>query len=408
MAEQTFDVVIVGAGPAGASCAIKLANSGLKVALLDKATFPRDKTCGDALSVDVINQLSMLSGALAKDFETLENKIPSYGVKIFSPDHNYIDIPFIYKGVKSCGYISPRMNFDNLLFQHVRLNSNIHIYENCTVTQIVVKDDKAELQTSQGNFTAEIVVGADGAHSVVSKYLGDIKVEKEHYSAGLRVYYEGVTSFHEENFIELHFFKKILPGYLWVFPLADNKANVGIGMLSSTVSKKKVNLKEVLQNLLQTHPHLKERFANAKPLETIKGYGLPLGSKKRNISGKRFLLTGDAAALIDPFSGEGIANAIRSGRVAAEHIITCFNEKNFSAAVNKRYDKEIYRRMWKEFTISRTLQHVVTYPVLFNFVIKKARQSKYLQKFLIEALANADKKKKILWKPSFYFRMFFK
>ncbi len=408
MSEKVFDVVIVGAGPAGSSCAIKLANSGLKVALLDKASFPRDKTCGDALSVDVVNQLPMLSENLASAFNKMQDKIASYGVKIFSPDHNHIDIPFIYKGSKSHGYISTRMSFDNLLFSEAKQTNNVSVYENCTVSVIEVKDNKNIIQTTTGTFEAAIVVGADGAHSIVSKYLGDIKVEKNHYSAGLRVYYENVASFHEENFIELHFFKDILPGYLWIFPLADNKANVGIGMLSSTVSKKKVNLKETLTKLLQTHPHLVDRFKDAKALETIKGYGLPLGSKKRNLSGERFLLTGDAAALIDPFSGEGIANAIRSGRVAADHLIACFKEQNFSAAFNKAYDKEIYRRMWNEFKISRTLQNVVRYPRLFNFVIKKARQSKYLQKFLIEALAEVEKKKKILYRPAFYFRMLFK
>jgi len=407
MTDKNFDVIIVGAGPSGSATAIKLADSGLKVALLDKATFPRDKTCGDALSVDVINQLPMMSQKLVPAFAAMKNKIPSYGVKIFSPNHNHIDIPFIYKNEKSCGFISPRISFDNLLFQHAKSFPHIHVVENCNVSGVEVKNDKVTVQSNQGIFTGEIVIGADGAHSIVSRFLGDIKVEKQHYSAGLRVYYENVTSFHEDNYIELHFFKDILPGYLWIFPLADNKANIGIGMLSSTVSKKKVNLKETLTTLLKTHPHLVERFKDAKPLETIKGYGLPLGSKKRNLSGERFLLAGDAAALIDPFSGEGIANAIRSGRVSAEHILKCFKEKNFSAAFNKEYDKEIYRRMWNEFKISRTLQNLVRYPILFNFVIKKARQSKHLQKFLIEALANVEKKK-ILMRPSFYYRLLFK
>lgn len=408
MESKSFDVIIAGAGPAGSACAIKLAKSGLKVALLDKASFPRDKTCGDALSVDVINQLSMLSDELPAEFTELQNKIPSYGVKIFSPDHNHVDIPFIYKGKKSCGFISPRMSFDNLLFQQVKKYENIEVFENCNILSTEVTDERAIAKTSKGTFSAEMIVGADGAHSIVNKNLGKIEVDKKHYSAGLRVYYENVKQFHDENYIELHFFKDILPGYLWIFPLADNKANIGIGMLSSHVSKYKVNLKDTLTKLLKTHPHLAERFKDAKPLETIKGYGLPLGSKKRNISGERFLLTGDAAALIDPFSGEGIANAIRSGRVAAEHIENCFKANSFSAEFNKAYDREIYRRMWKEFKISRTLQNVVRYPVLFNFVIKKARLSKYLQTFLIEALANVEKKQKILFKPAFYYRMLFK
>ncbi|MEP7142117.1 MAG: geranylgeranyl reductase family protein [Ferruginibacter sp.] len=408
MSDKNFDVVIVGAGPSGAACAIKLADSGLKVALLDKAVFPRDKTCGDALSLDIINQLPMLSGALVAEFEAMENKLPSYGVKIFSPDHHHIDIPFIYKNEKRCGYISPRLNFDNLLFQHVKQYPAISIFENCAASSVAVKKDAVVIETNLGTFSAQMVIGADGAHSVVSKHLANIKVEKENYSAGLRIYYEGITSFHDENYIELYFFKDILPGYLWIFPLGGNKANVGIGMLSSMVSGRKINLKETLQHLLKTNPQIKARFEHAKPLETVKGYGLPLGSKKRLISGERFLLAGDAAALIDPFTGEGIGNAIRSGRVAAAHAIACFQQNNFSSAFNKAYDKEIYHRMWKEFKISKTLQRVVMYPRLFNFVVKKAKQSKYLQKFLEQSLANVVNTRKIFGKPGFYFRMLFK
>jgi geranylgeranyl reductase family protein len=408
MQAKQFDVIIIGGGPAGAACALKLAGSSLRVALIDKATFPRDKTCGDALSVDVINQLSMLPGNVAQRFSNLGNKIASYGVKIVSPNHMSVDIPFIHKQAKSHGYISPRIDFDNFLFQCIKEHESISVFESCNVLKVEQHAANITVHTSAGIFEAAIIVGADGAHSMVAKNLGDIKVQKQHYSAGLRVYYEGVTSFHKENFIELHFFKEILPGYLWIFPLADNKANVGIGIPSSVVSKNKINLKETLHQLITTHPTINERFKHAKPLETVKGYGLPLGSKKRNISGERFILCGDAAALIDPFTGEGIANAIRSGRVAAEHLVKCFEANNFSAAFNKAYDKEVYRRMWGEFKISRLLQKLVRYPWAFNFVIRRAQNSKYLQQFLIEALANVEKKKKILFKPAFYFRMLFK
>ena len=91
-----------------------------------------------------------------------------------------------------------------------------------------------------------MIGGADGAQSVVARQLGSFRPDREHYSAGLRVYYEGIASFQESNFIELHFFKDVLPGYLWIFPLPNNRANVGIGVLSSVVSKKKMNLKTVL------------------------------------------------------------------------------------------------------------------------------------------------------------------
>ena len=402
--KKKFDVLVVGAGPAGCACAFKLAHSGLQVAVLDKAIFPRDKICGDALSIDVINQLSLLSKDLAAAFISFSAKVPSYGVSIFSPDHQRLNIPFINKSKADCGYICTRSDFDNFLFQHLQKQPNISVFQNCQVNQVRQTPDMITVETNAGEFAAKIVVGADGAHSVIAKQLSQIKVDKEHYSAGLRVYYEGVTQMHPENFIELHFFQDILPGYLWIFPLPNNQANVGLGMLSSAVSARKLNLKEILERLLQTHPALAPRFKNAQALESVKGFGLPLGSKKRPLSGNRFLLAGDAAALVDPFSGEGIGNAIRSGRVAAEHIIKCFAQRDFSVKFNKAYDQEIYRRMWKELKISRALQMLCKYPRLFNFIIKKASRRNYLNQFLIEALANPEKKKS-LTNPLFYLRI---
>jgi flavin-dependent dehydrogenase len=175
-------------------------------------------------------------------------------------------------------------------------------------------------------------------------------------------------------------------------------------MLSSVVSRKKVNLKDTLTRLIKSHPELRERFKNAQPLETAKGYGLPLGSKKRALSGDRFLLTGDAASLIDPFSGEGIANAIRSGRIAAAHILKCFERKDFSKSFNEQYDQEIYRRMWNELKLSRALQQLCKYPWLFNFVVKKANQNKHAHQLLIDALSNVDKKKSLI-DPAFYYKL---
>ena len=169
---------------------------------------------------------------------------------------------------------------------------------------------------------------------------------------------------------------------------------------------RKMNLREVLDKLLSTDDRFKERFRSATALETIKGFGLPLGSKQRKLSGNRFLLTGDAASLIDPFSGEGIANAIRSGRIAASHIITAFQRQDFSASFNLEYDREIYRRMWKELKLSYGLQKLCRYPLLFNFIVKKANNSPYVRQFLIDSLADIQRKKSLL-RPGFYWRMLF-
>ncbi|UII24978.1 geranylgeranyl reductase family protein [Fulvivirga maritima] len=403
---HTYDVVIIGAGPAGCAAAIELGKAGKQIALIDKAHFPRDKTCGDALSVDVVNQLHKLSPALASDFTQFKTKTASYGVKIFAPNLKSVEIPFIHAGQPKCGYICPRYEFDNLLFQHVSKYPGVTIFENEKVNALDLKNGYYHIETAAGIIKTPLVIGADGAQSIVARKAALQQPDKKHHSAGLRVYYENVKGFTEDNKIELHFFKNILPGYLWIFPLPNGKANVGIGLLSSVISAKKINLRQELDQLIKQHPALKNRFENARPLETVKGFGLPLGSKKRRISGDHFLLTGDAAGLIDPFSGEGIANAIRSGRIAAEQSLKCIDKADYSAEFNKEYDQYLYSKIWNELRISYALLRLCNYPTLFNLVIKKANRNKEIHQFLVESLANVSVKKHLL-SPMFYFKLLF-
>jgi geranylgeranyl reductase family protein len=402
---EDYDVVIVGAGPAGCTCAYQLAGSGLKVALLEKENFPRDKTCGDALSTDVINQLYRIDPNLAQQFLDRVEKTASNGIRFFSPDNQCLDISL--NDARSSSFITKRLDFDNFFFEQVRHRSGIHVYTECNVEEIEALENEIMVTTTNRKIKSKVVVGADGANSVVTRKLTSHKVEKDHHSAGLRQYFQNVSGFHQNNFIELHFYEGILPGYFWIFPLPNNQANVGLAMLSSEVIKQKVNLKEKLNDIIQNHPVVSPRFKNAKPLESIKGFGLPLGSKKRACSGHRFLLTGDAAGLIDPFSGEGIGNAIRSGRIAAAHLKRAFEENRFDAKFNTLYDKEIYDKMWKELRISRSMQLLLKYPKLVNFVINKAIKSPSVRSLLASMLYDVAIKSKLL-KPSFYFKLIFK
>ena len=407
MEQKSYDIVIVGAGPSGCACAYQLSGSGLKIAIIDKDKFPRDKICGDALSADVINQFYRMDEKLASNFEKLTQKQPSNGVRFFAPNQQRLDIDFKNENHgEAAGYIVKRKDFDNFWFNQIKDLPDIDFFLEHKVEKVVSTDSEITISTDQLIFKAEIAIGADGAHSVLNKQLTNNKLEKDHYCAGLRQYYEGVTDFHPDNHIELHFYDDVLPGYFWIFPLRNGQANVGLGMLSSEVSKKKVNLKKKLEEIVQNHPNVKGRFKNAKPLEEIQGFGLPIGSKKRPISGNRFLLLGDAASLIDPFTGEGIGNAIRSGRIAAEHIQEAFKKQQFDANFNKAYDKEIYHKMWNELRISRSMQKLLNYPKLFNFVVKKANKNESIRTLLTSMLDNIDLKKELV-KPSFYFKLIF-
>lgn len=226
-------------------------------------------------------------------------------------------------------------------------------------------------------------------------------MEPKHYVAGLRAYYKNVTGTNADNFIELHFLKGLLPGYFWIFPLPDGGANVGVGMLSDAIRRKKVNLKKELLKIVNEDPVIKERFKNAELVGTIDGYGLPLGSKKRKISGERYMLIGDAGYLIDPFTGEGIGNAFYSGRLAAQQAALCIQNNDYSAAALQRYDSEIERVMGAELRLSNKLQKFIKYPILFDTFLKITANNKKLKEVFTCMFHEVDIRKKLL-KPSFY------
>ena len=415
--KQSFDfytdVLIAGAGPAGATTSIFLAKENIPHIIIDKAIFPRDKVCGDAISGKTVGILKRITPEWKEIFLNNDSKaIVSSGIQFIAPDKTCLDLPFQASGVSQkdpSGFVSRRKDFDNML---VNLIDKTHadFFTNTAIEDIQQTDDGLLVKVNQAGtektiFT-KMIVGAEGRGSIVAKQLAKHKVEQKHYSAGIRAYYKNVVGMHKENFIELHFLEAMQPGYFWIFPLPNGAANVGMGMLSSAVSAKKANLKELMMDAIENHPMIKERFANAKLEGKIEGWGLPLGSKKRPLSGHRFLLTGDAASLIDPFTGEGIGNAMVAGLVAARQIKKSLQANNFSANFLAQYDKELYKKLWAELKLSRYLQLLSSKPWLFNFVIGKASKSKELRETISCMFENMDMRKKFT-SPMFYLKILF-
>ncbi len=406
------DIVIIGAGPAGCSTSLFLAKHKIPHTIIDKAIFPRDKVCGDALSGKTVYVLNQLDTSIVPQFAKQSSEfIDSWGVKFAAPNGKSIDIPFkkdISKEKYPPGFIAKRKDFDFELFK--RLDKNFAtIYEGTEVSDIVKVDGgyKISCKNSTSNFElpiSKLVIGAEGDRSVVAKKLAGIKKENDHYCAGIRAYYDGVEGMHSQNFIELHFLEDMLPGYFWIFPLPNGQANIGAGMLSSSVSKKKVNLKEDMLKAIANNPTIKHRFKNAKLIGDIQGWGLPLGSKKRNLSGDGFLLVGDAGSLIDPFTGEGIGNALYSGMMAADFIAAAVKQDRYDAAFLKAYDEAFYTRQWDELKLSHTMQKLCKYPWLFNLVVNKAHKNKTLRETISCMFEDLDLRAK-LRNPLFYFKL---
>lgn len=402
-----YDVIVVGAGPGGSAAATVMGRKGMRVLLLDKASFPRDKICGDAISgksVDVLRELGMLDD-LVRD-----ESIGSWGVIFSGPMGDEVSIPFtkMLDRPVAPGFVSRREVFDELVFNHaVASGADIRqrttlvdlLFEDKQVAGVRVKDESG----TETDITARIVIGADGAYSVVARSLGMTQLSEKHYCAGLRSYYRGVDGFNDQNHIELHFVDESIPGYFWIFPMANGMANVGLGMLSSVVKKKSVQLKPLLDRLVD-HPRFRDRFRNAERVGPVKGWGLPLGSKPRPMAGDGWMLVGDAASLIDPFTGEGIGNALVSGWRAAEWAEKSIEANNVSSSYLKQYEDEVMDRLRNELRLSHAMQRLGNWKWLLNTVIKKASRSEELADAISCMFDDLDERRKLV-SPGFYLRV---
>ncbi len=415
MQQITTDICILGAGPGGAAAALFLAKEGIPCVIADKAVFPRDKVCGDALSGKVVEILNRYDRSLVERLSRDSMQLNCWGVTFVAPNLEELSIPFRNKPKApekareiAPGFIAKRIDFDHFLVNELKQQPTVQLLEGVEIDRFERTGEGFLCTSKDGQTTirCRLVIDGSGAHSQFAKKIGGLEVEKEHHCAGLRWYYTGVTGIKEGNYIELHFLKDFLPGYFWIFPLPNGLCNVGVGMRSDYVSKKRINLKTELQDIIQRYPQLRERFRDAKPVDDIRGYGLPLGSKKRKLSGDHYMLIGDAASLIDPFTGEGIGNAILSGYTAAQQAKTALGTGDLSAAGLKGYDEAIYRRLGGELNLSYRMQKLVRYPWLFNFVVRKANRNKTLRETIMVMFEDIDLRDR-LRRPSFYFKLLF-
>ena len=336
-----YDVALVGAGPAGTACALALRGSGLRVLLLDKSPFPRDKICGDAVPGHALKALRQLDPAYVAALDQLHPRDDVRRSRIVAPSgHSF------YMHWKLPTFNSPRLDFDAALLALVRQHTPTEVLENALLKALEITPAGVLLRLADGReLRARLVVGCDGANSVVRRRLLPAPLDRSQHSAGVRAYFENVAGT-ETGTTEFFFSKDYLAGYCWLFPVGAGRYNVGLGMLSELVAKHKIDLRQLLTHTLATHPELAGRFREARQLGPTLGFGLPFGGGRRwPVSGERFLLCGDAASLIDPLQGHGIDMAIRSGILAAAQVWQCVEQDDFSASFVQHYDAAVQQQL---------------------------------------------------------------
>ena len=245
-------------------------------------------------------------------------------------------------------------------------------------------------------YSAPWTIGAAGyrcpvARKIVKEMAEEELVDRMHYCGGYREYWSGVKGCEEDSGnIEIHFVDTVVPGYFWLFPLGGGKVNVGIGMVMGLLDKQKKKLKTLQADVIANHPLFKERFADAVMVEgTGKGWQLPFGSPRkgeknqpRRAYAPGALLVGDSASLVDPFSGEGVGNALLSGEMAARHVL----ENKGGPA----YQEELWAALGPELTNSFKMQKMSRRKWLLNWFVGKAGRKPVIQEMMTEMIASKE------------------
>ncbi len=365
---KEFDVIIAGAGPAGCSTALSLANTELKIALIDKAVFPREKICGDGITIDSQRQIKKLSPQLHNTIQSFQKKKIIHGCVVTSTKGytTFFKLP-----EDKSPYIIERALFDNELLKECKTHKNINVFEDTLITDCFITDDEVKITTSKGVFKGKMIVGADGVNSLIAKFVNPNKVKETMYGSSVKAYYSNVKDMGYEDAIEIHYINEIFRGYFWIFPMHNNTFNVGFGMDEKMVKKHGVKLGELFTEIINNNPKFKDRFKDAILEGGIKAYRIPVYNRYKKIYGNRVLLVGDSANIVDPLSGEGIGNALRTGRFAADQVKKCFTANNFSKEYNKAYYKRVKKTMFPELNKKLLFAALSTNTFLSNYSLKK-------------------------------------
>jgi geranylgeranyl reductase family protein len=352
------DVAVVGGGPAGAAAAITLARAGRRVVLIDKATFPRDKCCGDGLTVAALRRLE----GLGLDPASVASWEQADDVVVAAPGGRRLHLP-LPSGRGQFAASARRIDLDSALV-HLAVVAGARVIEGTTVTDIVTVEgrDAVALQLASGRrpeLRCSYVIAADGAWSTVRKAAG--LGREEHlgdWQAG-REYVGGVGPLARKLWV--WFEPDMAPGYAWSFPLADGSANVGYGIVRRPGSAPGP-LRGQRVDLL-ARPHIAAVLGpDATPMGPWKSWPIPAGIGATALTGLggRLLFVGDAARACDPMTGEGIAQALETAALAA-HVISWAGSSRPDAAA-RRYRRHIRWGLAVDDRLARDLSQVLAHP----------------------------------------------
>ena len=383
-----YDVLIIGAGPSGSNAAIsyKNLNPDLKVGLIDKSIFPRDKSCGDAIGPGVISALKRFNNQ-----HILDNEPQVVSTTLYGPENigiqNYI--PEVKNKEDSIVYVIPRIDLDNRILNLAK-DLDVDVFEGYSFVSFEKDlDNKLVVEIKNGdNITklgAKILVGADGANSRVRKQLNVNTNSDWHKAIAIRAYIDS------PNYLEIFKERTLMfeinvsaeKGYAWAFPSKGNLLNIGIGVPLNIFKKEKLDINVLLQDFIT---QLTNRGVVVENIRDEKSYLLPFASSRPKFRNDiNVALIGDASSMINPMSGEGIFYGMEAGYLLAKNTYNLIDSPDLTKGIAD-YEKAFSKRFRKHYLSCALARLLLQSPFMTKRLLKVASNDQNTIDFVVELL----------------------
>ena len=389
-----YDVAIVGAGPGGSTAAHYLAAQGLDVLLLDKAEFPRDKTCGDGLTpraLHLLEDIGILQEATTAGFRVNGLELHARAGNMMQasvPDHpDYPDHMLIL----------PRLKLDDIIRKKAissgaKFESPIWVRDVETLTDRVLIH--ADQSSNKRKYQARVLILSVGANMRMLQNLGILTYSPAVLLA-VRAYYEGMSGISDR--IQVHFANVPQPGYGWVFPISESSANVGVGFWQSRLPWEKApgSPRKAMADFL-LNPKLLPLIKGAQQVGKIKSYPLRIDFATAPTFAERILLVGESAGLVSPLTGEGIDFAMESAQLAAGFLSKTFASGDFSRQAFFDYDRLLRQKFQRLFLSLNNVRRLYLNPLLMSRTITVSQKRSEIKNLLVNVMLSQRHPSEIL------------